>query len=85
MTMYIFQKIAQTNEVIRERNLCLWREVHARKAGESVPLLRVITPYPAPGAMRSNEARKGKTNIRKGNPKNVVELNLPLQRPVVFV
>ena len=60
MTMQIFQKIAQTNEDIRERNLCLWREARARRAGESVPLIHVIPPHPAPAAMRSNEARKTK-------------------------
>ena len=73
------------NEDIGERNLCLWREAHARRAGESVPLLREILPHPAPAAMKINEARKGKRNIRKGNPRNVVGLNLSLQRPVVFV
>ena len=35
MTMYSFQEIDQTSKDIRERNLSLWREVHARKAGES--------------------------------------------------
>ena len=60
MTMQIFQKIAQTNEDIRERNLYLWREARARRAGESVPLIHVIPPHPAPAAMRSNEARKTK-------------------------
>ena len=77
--------LSENSSDIRERNLCLRREAHARREGESVPLLRVIPPHPAPAAMRSNEARKGKRNIRKGNQRNVVELNLPLQRPVVFV
>ena len=35
MTIYIFQEIDQTNKDIKERNLSLWREAHARKAGES--------------------------------------------------
>ena len=55
MTIQVFQKIVQTNEDIRERNLCLWREAHTRRAGESIPLLHVIPPHPAPAAMRSNK------------------------------
>ena len=73
------------NEDIRERNLCLWRQPHARRAGELVSLLRVTLPHSAPAAMRTSEVRKGKRNIRKGNPRDVVELNLSLQRLVVFV
>ena len=53
------------NADIRERNLCLRREDHKRREGESVPLLRVISPHPAPIAIRSNKARKGKRNVRK--------------------
>ena len=73
------------NEDIRERNLCLWRDAHATREGESVSLLRVIPPHPALVAMRSNEARKGQRNIRKENPRNTAELNLPLWRPADFV
>ena len=72
------------NKYMRERNLCLRREAHVRSKGESVLLLCMILPHPTPVAMRSNEARKGKRNIRKQNPRNVAELNPPLQRPVDF-
>ena len=85
MTMQISLKIAQTNEDIREKNLCLRREAHARRAGESFPLLCAAPPHPAPAVMRSNEARKGKRKIRKENPRIIVELNLPLQIPVDLV
>ena len=85
MTIYIFQKIAQAYKDIKEGNLCIRRESHARRERESVPLLRVISPHPAPATMRSNEARKGKRNMRKENPRNVAELNLPLQIHADFI
>ena len=85
MTMQIFQKIAQSNEDMRERNLCLRREAHARREGESAPLLRMIPPHPTPVVMRNIEARKGKRNKRKENPRNVAKLNFPTPRPVDFV
>ena len=40
-------------------------QAHPRKEVESVPLLRVIFPHPAPAAIRSNKAKKGKRNIKK--------------------
>ena len=78
-------KIAQTNEDIRQRNLRLWSEAHARRDGESVPLLRDIPPPLAQAAMRNNEATNGERNIRKESLRNVLELNFQLQRPVDFV
>ena len=53
---------------MRERR-CLWREAHAKREGESVPLLRVILPHPGAAAIRNNEAIKGKRSMRKENPK----------------
>ena len=70
---------------IRERNLYLQREAHARREGESVLLFCMIAPHPTPVAIRNNKLRKGKRNIRKENPRNIVELNLPLEIPVYFV
>ena len=43
--------------------------------------IRVIPPHPAPAPTKQE---KQKRNIRKGNPKTVIELNLLLQKPVVF-
>ena len=40
-------------------------QAHSRRGVESVPLLRMISPHPAPAAIRSNKARKGKRNIKK--------------------
>lgn len=65
----------------KKRNLCLGTEAYT----ESVPLLRAIPPHPVPAAMRGNEARNEKRNIRKESSRNVVDLNLPLKRPVNFV
>ena len=48
------------NEDIRERNLCLRREAHPRRAGESVPLLHVAPSHPVPATVRSNKAPKKK-------------------------
>ena len=48
------------NEDIRERNLCLRREAHPRRAGESVPLLHVAPSHPVPATVRSNKALKKK-------------------------
>ena len=73
--------MAQKKEEIRKRNLCLGREAYA----ESAPLLRAISPHPVPAVMRGKEARNEKRNIRKESPRNVVDLNLPLKRPVNFV
>ena len=70
---------------IRERNLYLQREAHVRREGESVLLFCMIAPHPTPVAIRNNKLRKGKRNIRKENPRNIVELNLPLEIPVYFV
>ena len=70
---------------IRERNLYLQREAHARREGESVLLFCMIAPHPTPVAIRNNKLRKGKRNIRKENPRNIVELKLPLEIPVYFV
>ena len=70
---------------IRERNLYLQREAHARREGESVLLFCMIAPHPTPVAIRNNKLRKGKRKIRKENPRNIVELNLPLEIPVYFV
>ena len=77
----------------RKKSICMERSSQKKSRrisstsarDSSREILRVIQFHPAPAAMRSNEARKGKRNIRKGNQRNVVELNLPLQRPVVFV
>ena len=46
------------NEYIREKNLCLRREAHPRRARESVPLLHVAPSHPVPATMRSNKAQK---------------------------
>ena len=73
--------MAQKKKEIRKRNLCLGTEAYA----ESVPLLRAIPPHPVPAAMRGNEARNEKRNIRKESSRNVVDPNLPLKRPVNFV
>ena len=70
---------------IREINLYRQREAHARREGESVLLFCMIAPHPTPVAIRNNKLRKGKRNIRKKNPRNIVELNLPLEIPVYFV
>ena len=70
---------------IRERNLYLQREAHVRREGESVLLFCMIAPHPTPVAIRNNKLRKGKRKIRKENPRNIVELNLPLEIPVYFV
>ena len=70
---------------IREINLYRQREAHARREGESVLLFCMIASHPTPVAIRNNKLRKGKRNIRKGNPRNTVELNLPLEIPVYFV
>ena len=35
----------------------------------------MASPHPAAAALRSNEVRKGKRNIRKENPRSIVELN----------
>ena len=52
------------NEDIRERNLCLRRDAHATREGESVSLLRVIPPHPALVAM-SDEEQRGKKRSKK--------------------
>ena len=77
----------------RKKSISLQRSSRKKSRGisstsardSSREILRVIQFHPAPAAMRSNEARKGKRSIRKVNPRNVVELNLPIQRPVDFV
>ena len=48
------------NEDIRGRNLCLRREAHPRRAGESVPLLHVAPSHPVLATVRSNKAPKKK-------------------------
>ena len=40
-------------------------QAHPRRGVESVPLLRMTSPHPAPAAIRSNKARKGKRIIKK--------------------
>ena len=78
-------KITQTNEDIREKNICLWKETHRRRERELVSFLCVIPPHPTPVAMRSNKSRKGKRNIRKENPRKVAKLNFPLLKSVDFI
>ena len=69
---------------IRERNLYLQREAHARREGESVLLFCMIAPHPTPVAIRNNKLRKGKKEHKERKPKKHCRTKSPTRDTSLF-